>query len=221
MIKKYIPLVLLFLVAGCSLVPPSTNVHQPMTARPVRADIEHAYPKGSIYNSATARPLFEDYKASRVGDTITVKITESTNASTKSNSNTNSTGSSKASVDALQGLPGKGLLGMNLGASRDIAFSGKGEANNNNVFTGTMTATVIEVLENGNLLVSGEKQLGISQQTEYVRVSGVVNPRYIVNNTVESARIADARIELKSSGYVSESQVMGWFSRFFMNILPF
>lgn len=199
---------------------PSTNIHQPMTARPVKKETP-VYTKGSIYNQATARSLFEDYKANQVGDTLTVKITENTNAAMKSNSDAVSTGNSKASVDALSGLPGKGLLGMDLSSSRNINFTGKGSANSNNVFTGTMTATVIEVFENGNLLISGEKQLGISHQTEYVRVSGVVNPRFIVENTIDSSKIADARIELKSAGYVSESQTMGWLSRFFMSVLPF
>lgn len=215
---KYI-LSLVVLLAGCQMIP-STNVHQPMTAYPVKT-LEPLVVKGSIYSPSTARPLFEDYKASRVGDVLTVKITENTNAATKSNSNANSNGSSKASVDAINGLPGKGFLGLNLGAQHNSSFSGKGEAASNNLFSGTMTATVIEVYPNGNLLISGEKQLGITNQTEYVRVSGVVNPRFISNNTIESSRIADARIELKSAGYVSEAQIMGWLARFFLTVLPF
>jgi flagellar L-ring protein precursor FlgH len=81
---------------------------------------------------------------------------------------------------------------------------------------------VIEVLPNGNLLVSGEKQVAIAQGTEYIRLSGVVNP-YFINaaNTISSSQIADARIEYKESGTISEAQVMGWLARFFMSVLPF
>ena len=212
--------VLLASLAACQTVPP-TNVHQPMTVRPAyRA--EQALANGSIYQSAYSRPLFEDRKARFVGDTVTVRITENTSASVKSNAKSERSGSIQASVDGLSRVPGKSFLGMNVNASNDNNFSGKGEGANTNVFTGTMTATVIEVLPNGNLLVSGEKQLAIGHQTEYVRVSGVVNPSFVDSaNTVDSSKIADARIEYKSAGYMSEAQVMGWMARFFLNVLPF
>jgi len=90
------------------------------------------------------------------------------------------------------------------------------------VFTGTMTATVIEVLPNGNMLLSGEKQVAIGQGQEFIRVSGIVNPYQITAaNTVNSSQMADARIEYKSSGYINEAQVMGWLARFFLTFLPF
>lgn len=212
--------VLLASLAACQTVPP-TNVHQPMTVRPAyRA--EQALQNGSIYQAAYSRPLFEDRKARFVGDTMTVKITENTSASVKSNAKSERSGSINASVDGLSRLPGKSFLGMNVAASNDNNFEGKGEGANNNVFTGTMTATVIDVLPNGNLLVSGEKQLAIGHQTEYVRVSGVVNPSFVDSaNTVDSSKIADARIEYKSAGYMSEAQMMGWMARFFLSVLPF
>ncbi len=210
----------MLLLAGCTSVPP-TNVHQPMTARPMpRMDSQIA--NGSIYQVGTGRPLFEDRRARYIGDTITVKITESTTASTKSNTKLDKSNTSTASVSGLSGLPGKGLLGLDLNASSANAFSGKGEAANNNVFTGSMTVTVIDVMPNGNLLVSGEKQVAVGHEQEFVRISGVVNPSYVDSfNTVESSKIADARIEYKSSGQVSEGQIMGWLARFFLNVMPF
>ena len=222
--KWYLLATHLVMLSGCSFMPPATNVHQPMTARPTKLHTDAPVNNGSIYNQNSAKFLFEDYKASRIGDTVTVKISESTNASTKSNSNAASKGNTSASIDSLTGipkLPVQDLVGLNIGADRNIGFNGSGEASNNNIFNGTMTVTVIEVLDNGNLLVSGEKQIGISNQTEFVRISGVINPRYLVNNTIDSYRIADARVELKSSGYISEAQIMGWLARFFMIVLPF
>lgn len=214
-----IPAVLASL-AACQTVPP-TNVHQPMSARPLpRA--EAVASNGAIYQAGYSRPLFEDRKARFVGDTLTVQITENTSASVKSNAKNERSSSIDASVDALAGLPGKSLLGLGVTAGNTNNFSGKGEGANNNVFTGTMTATVIEVLPNGNLLVSGEKQLAIGHQTEYVRVSGVVNPSFVdASNTIASNKIADARIEYKSAGYMSEGQMMGWLARFFLSVLPF
>ncbi|MGH8672017.1 MAG: flagellar basal body L-ring protein FlgH, partial [Burkholderiales bacterium] len=91
-----------------------------------------------------------------------------------------------------------------------------------NAFTGTMSVTVIEVLANGNLLVSGEKQLALNQGTEYVRFSGVVNPTSITGgNTVSSTLVADARLEYRGTGYIDEAQTMGWLARFFLSFLAF
>lgn len=217
---KRLSLILLVLMAGCTTTPP-TNIHQPMTARP-SPRLESALANGAIFQSGYSRPLFEDRRARYVGDTITVKITESTSASMKSNNKLDKTNSSKASVSALSGLPGKGLLGLNMDASSANAFSGKGEAANNNVFTGNITVTVIDVMPNGNLLVSGEKQLAIGHEQEYVRISGVINPSYVdAFNNVDSSRVADARIEYKSAGQISEGEVMGWLARFFLNVMPF
>jgi len=119
-------------------------------------------------------------------------------------------------------LPGKSLLGSNVAASSASAFEGKGDSASNNVFTGTVTVTVIEVLPNGNLLVSGEKQLGINQGSEFVRFSGIVNPASVsASNTVSSTQVADARIEYRGNGYIDEAQTMGWLGRFFLSVLPF
>jgi flagellar L-ring protein precursor FlgH len=217
---KRLALLLLVLAAGCTSVPP-TNVHQPMTARPpLRNEMQAA--NGAIWQPGQSRPLFEDRRARYVGDTITIRIVENTNAATNANSKVDKSGNVTASVNAMTGLPGKGLQGLNLDAGSSNTFSGGGQNANNNVFTGNITATVIEVLPNGNLLVSGEKQVAIGQGQEYVRISGIVNPSFIDSlNTVQSSSVADARIEYKSAGQAGEGQVMGWLARFFLNVLPF
>ena len=81
---------------------------------------------------------------------------------------------------------------------------------------------MIEVLPNGNLVVSGEKQIGIAHNSETLRFSGVVSPATILaGNTVTSTQVADARIDYRGSGYIDEAQVMGFLARFFLTILPF
>jgi len=210
----------LILGAGCATVPP-TNVHQPMTARPAPR-YEAALANGAIYQAASGRPLFEDRRARYVGDTITIRITESTSASTKSNDKLDKSNTSSASITGLNGVLGKSLVGLNYETASANSFSGKGEAANNNVFTGNMTVTVIDVYPNGNLLVSGEKQLAIGHEQEFVRISGVINPSFVdAANTVASSNIADARIEYKSSGQISDGLVMGWLARFFLSVMPF
>ena len=212
--------IMTLLLGACATVPPS-NVHQPMTARPAPR-YELAANNGAIFQSAYSRPLFEDRRARFVGDTITIRITENTSASTKSNNKLDKSNSAKASVTAMDRLPGQSFLGMNLNASSSNAFEGKGEAANNNVFSGSITVTVIDVLPNGNLLVSGEKQLAVGHEQEFVRISGVVNPSFVdAANSIDSSKVADARIEYKSAGQVSDAQVMGWLARFFLSVMPF
>lgn len=217
---KRLALLLVVLLSACETTPP-THVHQPMSARPApRPDA--AMGNGAIFQAAFSRPLFEDHRARFVGDTITIKITESTTASAANANKLDKSNAQKAAVTTMSGLPGSGLLGINLGATSSTAFSGKGSAANNNVFTGSITVTVIDVMPNGNLLVSGEKQLAIGEEQEFVRISGVVNPSFVdVTNAIDSSKVADARIEYKSAGQISDGQIMGWMARFFLNVLPF
>jgi flagellar L-ring protein precursor FlgH len=208
------------ILAGCAATP-STGVHQPMSVRPAN-NMERIAANGSIFQANAVRPLFEDRRARYIGDTMTVNIVENTAASLKSSSSATSTGSTTASVGAITGVPNLGLPGLGVNGSHNNTFSGKGDSAATNVITGTITVTVIETLGNGNLLVSGEKQVAIGQGQEFIRLSGVVNPYTISSaNTVNSTQIADARVEYKSSGYISEAQMMGWLARFFLSVLPF
>jgi flagellar L-ring protein precursor FlgH len=147
---------------------------------------------------------------------------ENTLADKKSNTTTTRASDNNFSVTNLAGLPGKSFLGAGLTAESDFKSSGDGASASRNVFTGTITVTVIEVLPNGNLLVSGEKQIGINQGSEFIRFSGVVNPTQLgASNTVNSVQVADARVEYRGNGQIDNAQQMGWLARFFMNVLPF
>jgi flagellar L-ring protein precursor FlgH len=208
------------MLSACSMLTTPTAVHQPMTARPQPAPVVQAS-NGSIYGGA-ARPIFEDRRARMVGDTLTVNIVEKTQASKSANTNAAKSADTSVGISSLAGVPGKFLAPLSVGANNDTSFSGKGASAANNAFTGTITVTVIEVYPNGNLLVSGEKQVAINQGQEFIRFSGVVNPNYVTSsNSVQSVQVADARVEYKGSGYIDEAQTMGWMQRIFMNILPF
>ena len=208
--------------SGCIGVTVPTSVHQPLSARPTPQP-PVAPLDGSIYSASASRGMiFEDRRARNVGDTLTIVISEKTDASKKSNTNTERTSNNSFAVTALKHLPGKAFLNSNLAANSDFSFDGKGESASNNEFIGTITVTVTQVLANGNLLVSGEKQVGINQGSEFIRLSGVVNPvNLTASNTVQSTLVADARIEYRGSGAVAENQQTGWLTRFFLNVLPF
>lgn len=209
------------LLAGCATTVPPTSVHQPMTVRPEARNVS-ASSNGAIFNVASSRPLFEDRRARFVGDTITINIAEKTTASKNSQNKTTRSTSVTAEVPTVSGLPFKTLQGTNFAASGSNNFDGKGQNTSANDFTSSLTVTVIEVLANGNLLVSGEKQIGLKEGEEFIRFSGVVNPNNITSaNTVQSTQVADARIEYKANGFIDSAQAMGWLSRFFLSFLPF
>ena len=219
--KRILAVVLALPLAACVTTTPSTSVHQPMTVRPPDMAVP-AVANGAIFQAGYSRPLFEDRRARNIGDTLTVNIVENTSADKKSNTTTNRSSDNNFGVTNVSGLPGKSFLGAGLAANSDFKFSGDGETASNNVFTGTITVTVIEVYPNGNLLVSGEKQVGINHASEFIRLSGVVNPVYMTpTNSINSVQIADARIEYRGNGQIENAQQMGWMSRFFMNVLPF
>jgi flagellar L-ring protein precursor FlgH len=222
--KTLIALIALAL-AACATTTPSTATHQPMTARPTMPATAPIVPNGAIFQAkVNSRNLFEDYRARNVGDTITVNLNEQTAASKTSNSAAEKQGSLGFGLPVVAGTAGRalGLQGVAATATSDNKFSGTGSATNNNNFTGTITVTVIEVFPNGNLLVSGEKQVGINQGSEYIRFSGVVSPSFIAaGNQISSTQVADARIEYRGAGFIDDTQKPGFLQRVLLSVLPF
>jgi flagellar L-ring protein precursor FlgH len=176
---------------------------------------------GGIYQSASYRPLYEDYRARMVGDTLTVQIVETINASQSADSSVAKTGKVDTSFSALAGLATNALGKLGATGSSTNSFEGKGTITNANQFSGTITALVTGVLPNGVLMIAGEKQVGLNQRVDVLRFTGQVDPRSILpGNTVPSAAIANVRIENRGRGVLDDAQAMGWLGRFFLNILP-
>lgn len=206
-------------LAGCASVP-DTIIQQPLTARPQPAPAP-VLANGAIFQSASYRPLFEDSRARLVGDTLTIAITERTSAG-KSGGNSNSKSSSvNYGASALLGLSSSTLGRLNANASGDNSMDEKAAATSSNTFSGTIAVTVTEVLPNGNLLVSGEKQIAFDKGVEFVRFSGVVNPTNILSgNVVQSTQVADARLEYRTNSRLDKTELMSQLARFFFSFLP-
>ena len=82
--------------------------------------------------------------------------------------------------------------------------------------------TVVDVLPNGHLVVAGEKQIGINQNVDVLRFSGMVDPRAIqAGSVVCSTQVANVRIEYARPRRAAGGAGMGWLTRFFMSVLPF
>ena len=223
------PVVLaLMVLAGCESVSetlnkkPPVDVAQPTAMRPqpvVVAPINN----GSIFQASQYRPLFEDHRARLVGDTLTVQIVEKVSATQKSTSSIDKGGTVGAGVTAIPGISANSFTAprATIGLNSSNTFAGKGSTENSNDFSGTITATVIEVLPNGHLIISGEKQIGVNHNVDVLRFSGQVDPRAIqTGNTVASAQIANVRIEQRGKGQQADAQGIGWLGRFFLSVLP-
>jgi flagellar L-ring protein precursor FlgH len=208
-------------LAGCGmLAPPRVDMSEP---EPVLPDPEPptVASSGAIYQPGAYRPLFEDHRARRVGDTLTVQIVEKVSASQKSTSSIDKGGSISGSVTALPGLASKALARANAEAAAANRFNGKGATENTNDFSGTVTVVVRQVLPNGHLVVAGEKQIGVNSNVDVLRFSGQVDPRAIQpGNTVPSAQIANVRVEHRGRGAQADAQQAGWLSRFFFSLMP-
>lgn len=207
------------LLTACTVVP-TTITQGPTTIKPT-PEVRYSNNNGSIYQERTYKPMFEDRRARFVGDTITIQMTEKTTSDKKNNQISNNTSTVNVAPTALGGLSSGGLsnLTAKTGGTRKFDFEDSGISQN--TFTSTVTATVIEVLPNGNLVVSGEKQIGFDKSTEFIRFSGVVAPVFIgVGNVVASTNVADARIEYRTNVPIDKSTVSNMMNRFFYSIFP-
>lgn len=209
------------MLQACAMMP-----NDQMSYAPTRPQPEMLPPptQGAIYQAGQEISLFQDAKARRVGDIITVVLVEQTSASKKADTNTSKTQDVAIDSPTLFGnpfsfnMPGNKARNLNLGAtlsgSRD--FAGAGDSSQSNKLDGNVTVTVAEVLSNGNLLVRGEKRLTINQGDEYIKFSGIVRPSDIgPDNTVLSTLVADAKISYTGKGTLDNANSSGWLAEFF------
>ncbi|MBE7941544.1 MULTISPECIES: flagellar basal body L-ring protein FlgH [Ramlibacter] len=211
------------LATGCAAITtPEVDMH-PASQQPVAIAYPQAAPStsGAIFNASTHRPLFEDRRARLAGDTLTIQIEETVTASQQSTTKLDRSGSLSSSISAMPFLSAGTLGRLSAGASSATSGSGDGKTDSNNNFNGVITVTVQQVLPNGNLLVAGEKQIGVNGNVDVMRFSGVVNPATIrAGNVVSSTQVAEARLDKRGRGDVGKIQGLGWLSRFFLTIAP-
>ncbi|MCY7315351.1 MAG: flagellar basal body L-ring protein FlgH [Rubrivivax sp.] len=216
-----LPLMLCGLTTGCAFIGPRVEVADTRPAVPTALPPPAAVNNGSIFQSASYRPLFEDHRARLVGDTLTVQIVEKVSATQKSTSSVDKSGTLSGSVSALPGVRPAAFARAGADGTSSNTFAGKGTTENSNDFSGTITVVVSGVLPNGHLLIAGEKQIGVNQNVDVLRFSGQVDPRAIqAGNSIFSAAIANVRLEQRGRGAQAEAQAVGWLSRIFLSVMP-
>lgn len=175
---------------------------------------------GAIFQAGHDVPLFENVVAHRVGDTVTVLLSENTAAQKSSSTST----SKDTSVDIPAPLFGGSPLSIggkeiSAGLQNSRSFEGSGDSSLSNRLQGNITVTVARRLSNGNLVVRGQKWIEINQGREFVRVQGVIRPIDIQpDNTIASYKVADASIAYGARGALADANRPGLLSRFFNSI---
>ena len=218
-LKLVVPGTVLLCVSGCATQVLEEESFEPAVPLP---QVYETPTTGSIYASGTEIRLFEDRKAGRVGDILTVRLVEQTNASKNSATSTSKSTESELANPTVFGRPitldGVPLFQGSL--SGEQVFDGTGASSQSNSLTGDITVTVTERLPNGNLRIRGEKWLTLNQGREFIRLSGIIRRDDIeTDNSVFSNRIADAEISYSSKGVMAAANRMGLISRFFHSVL--
>ena len=229
-----IGIAILFL-AGCApgTFSPSYKADMKMVQEPSYP--EYKLPKieeGSLWSQERGMNLFTDIRASRVGDTVTVRIVEDPEAALSANTNTSRSSSVNGKLQFLgymkwladknQNLaqdPGVDAL---INSSLETSFDGKGTSDRDGHVNAYITAMVIKVLPNGNLFISGKREIKVNHEMQYITISGIIRPEDVTpSNEVSSTYIADARIAYSGVGPVSDKQTPGWLTRILDHVWPF
>jgi flagellar L-ring protein precursor FlgH len=217
-------------LSACAVQPVMmpTAEFSPVQPIPAKAPVQ---PTGSIF--ANGRDLFGDlrsYQAAdiQVGDLITVLLNETTQASRTSGLST-----SRETENDVIGANQINSIVDNLGvgttfmtnAKTDgsaITSEGTGTAGQMASLTGSISAMVVEVLANGNLIIVGEKQLALTEGTEFIQVKGIIRPADIQpDNTILSQRIAHAQISYRGTGQLARASNTSWGTGLLYKFWPF
>lgn len=173
---------------------------------------------GAIYQQGTEVRLWQNVTARNVGDTLTIRLEESTNAEKSVTTNTNKTTEATMTGPTIFGRPVtvNGVPVLEGSMNNDSSFNGNGASKQSNALDGALSVTVAKRFANGNLLVRGEKWIAINSGKEFVRMQGIVRPSDIApDNSVVSWKVADAYISYGGQGTVANASKPGWFYRFF------
>jgi flagellar L-ring protein precursor FlgH len=221
------------LVSSVLLLQACASVNEPMAVLEPSPEFAPVYPlsnnatrpvTGGIYSNRPSDSWFGRGRNYQVGDLITVILNESTQAARSQNSDISRESKNTATPSGLNTQLGKlnpVLQGIDLSQSA-IDSKGKGTADQKASLAGSVTVTVIDILANGNLVVRGEKKLGLAEGTEVIQVAGVIRPQDVgPNGTVQSLRLANAQIAYRGTGDLANATKVGWGTSLLHKFWPF
>ncbi|WP_077286314.1 flagellar basal body L-ring protein FlgH [Cognaticolwellia aestuarii] len=212
--------IVVMLFTGCASVEQAKTLPNDPDFAPILPEMEDEplVPTGSLFRVNYINNIYSDSKAHRVGDIISVVLSESTQA--QKSAKTELKKANSATLNPITGLGGAAIniknQAIQFGYDQESDFSGDSKANQGNSLSGNISVHVLRVLPNGNLMIRGEKWMSLNNGDEYIRLTGVVRSQDISSeNTVTSSKVANARIEYAGTGTFADIQEQGWLSKFF------
>lgn len=204
------------LMTGCATTQSKMAEHEWDATPPTQIDSTPAT-DGAIYHADQGVELFNDARAHRVGDILTITLEENTQASKSASTSTDKKDQTNFAAPTILGHTLKvGGKAATIATNGQRSFAGDGSSSQSNQLTGSITVTVAQRLSNGNLLIRGAKTVEINQGQETIRIQGIVRPEDILDdNSIPSTRVANAQIAYTGKGAMADANTQGWLSRFF------
>ena len=223
--KRYLIALSGLLLSGC--VVQQTEVVSPTFDQQLKPPVQ-SYGNGSIWQ-ASSIALTEDGKARRVGDIVTIIVTETASASKQAATATGRSSQISAGIPNMLGLEESKIITSNfadlsklLNASASSKFDGSGSTSRKETLSATISAKVIDVLPNSNLKIEGRRNVRVNSEDQIVTVKGTIRQRDITaENTVNSSYVADAQISYSGEGIISDRQKPGWLMNTLDKLWPF
>lgn len=226
---------LILSMTGCAAVPvtPSDVAEMKQIKAPVYPEFDmESRAEGSLWSSSTGVDLFADRKARQVGDIVVVRIVEDPQASLNANTDVSRSSGINAKLKFLgymKALAEKNpRLAQNPGVDDLISselgseFNGSGTSDREGYIKAYVSAVVIKVFPNGNLLINGKREIKVNNEAQYIALSGIVRPEDITStNEVSSTYVADAQIYYSGVGPVADKQKPGWMGKVVDHVWPF
>ncbi len=202
----------LFVISGCSSKIDMVKRDEP--ALVPKEEILPPQPVGSIWPGENAKnSLFTDNKARHVNDIITIVIDESSSGNNSANTATSKDTSTSAEVSSFFGLE-KYLPSTQIGGSSTNSLKGKGATSRDGELQAQITAMVVKIMDNGNMVIEGRRQLTVNEEDQYIIISGVIRPEDVTSdNVISSQYIADARIVYTGKGVINDKMRPGLITR--------
>ena len=237
--KGFILVLCCMLIASCAGTPQQVKTNKiPGLEHYVKKEVKPTEPQAEdpkdagLFKEASYSGFFEDLRAFKVGDLVTINIVETSKASKKASTKTSRTSSIDAGISNLLGyetkmrkwggFPNAFDNETMFKASMANSFDGSGSTSRDETMTASITARVMKVLPNGNLFIKGTREIRVNNEVQYITLSGIIRPFDISpDNTILSSYIADARIEYTGKGPVSDKQRPGWLMRILDYVWPF
>jgi len=217
---------IIFLLTGCV---PTKEIVRPDVIDTPHRQVSQSAP-GSLWRGESDKSMiFTDIKARYVNDVVTIIVAETATGGNTASTNTSRDSSTGASITSFLGIENQ-IIGNNanmggkiaLGGTSANSLKGSGDTSRNNTLIARISARVIRVLDNGNLMIEGRRQVTVNAEDQYLIIGGIIRTQDITpENTVSSQYISDARIVYTGEGVINDKMRPGWMTRIVDWVWPF